>query len=1093
MPENLTVGEVKKLCGERTYQRGLHYQRGERVTVAEWDEFSRAIFGEVEGSGKNIYEQEIYFSPAGRNRLNGFCSCPVSRNCKHVAAVLLEWIDRNQASSENPVSPLKGDLGKWLKSTNELLSLKNNDQGPEPGNKCLLYLLDEKNRGFEHKVTLRAVKSRRLKRGGWGKANNFNLFDLNSYYSYYGSAAGALPLDYEVARLLADDNAYSNHLPQIKGDFGLLALQRLLQSGRCFYRSLDNPPLSLGPPRTASFHWKTEKEKTQLEILLEGESSGWLLIPTATPWYLDTQSHQCGPISQPLSTVMLQALRALPEIASDQLTELSYFLLRELPPQSIELPVELVVNQIDQPPIPHLFLHSVKDSQGNRHHLARICFDYGPLTLPPYLLRGQELELIRSTEEDWQVRRYPTEEASALQSLSDLGLEPASPSLERKGELELFFERDSLAASALAWRNLVAELPRLEGFGWKVTIDDTFVISFETISEIYADIDDENSQDWFEIGLTIEHDGHKISLAPLLVQWFEEDAHDQPLLHRLEGNRWLEIPHSVLQPVVETLVELFSDHQGDVDAAFRLLRSRSHSLLDIEERLNDSGHQIHWKGGKNVRQLAEKLRNFSGVTLIDKPDGLTGELRGYQQQGLSWLQFLREYEFNGILADDMGLGKTLQTLSHLLIEKNSGRLDRPALIVAPTSVLSNWLREAERFTPGLNCLLLHGPERAEEFSQLASYDLVITSYALLTRDLEQHLQQSYHSLILDEAQAIKNPQAKTTQAALQIKAAHRLCLTGTPLENHLGELWSLFHFLMPGFLGKRRDFTQIFRTPIEKHQNKARQEQLQQRISPFILRRTKEKVALELPPKTMMIREAELGSAQAKLYESLRLSMTKKITGLLKSKGLQRSHIEILDALLKLCQACCDPRLVKLDSARKVKPSAKLETLLELLEKLRDEGRKIIVFSQFTSMLALIEVELEQRKINYSKLTGQTRKRDAAITAFQEGDAQVFLISLKAGGVGLNLTAADTVIHYDPWWNPAVEKQATDRAHRIGQEKPVFVYKLVAKGTVEEKILQLQEKKQKLADGVYARRAQDEPLSGISSEDILNLLTPIKT
>jgi SNF2 family DNA or RNA helicase len=513
--------------------------------------------------------------------------------------------------------------------------------------------------------------------------------------------------------------------------------------------------------------------------------------------------------------------------------------------------------------------------------------------------------------------------------------------------------------------------------------------------------------------------------------------------------------------------------------------------LEIEAQLNQDCHQLAWRGGRELRQLGEKLRNFSGIAPVASPPGLQAELRGYQLQGLAWLQFLREYQFNGVLADDMGLGKTLQTLSHLLLEKQADRLTQPALVVAPTSVLSNWRREVQKFAPQLSCLIVHGPKRTQYFDQLADYDLVITNYALISRDLQLHQKQNYSWLILDEAQAIKNPAAQTSQALGKITCRHRLCLTGTPLENHLGELWSLFHFLMPGFLGQQKKFNRTFRTPIEKHRNSDRQEQLQLRLAPFILRRNKDQVTRELPPKTQMIREAELGSAQAKLYESLRLAMVKKVSKLLEDKGLQRSHIEILDALLKLRQVCCDPRLVKLESARKVKKSAKLDALLDLLETLLEENRKILIFSQFTSMLRLIEEELQTRGISYSQLTGQTRKRDEAIALFQEGDVPVFLISLKAGGVGLNLTAADTVIHYDPWWNPAVEEQATDRAHRIGQDKPVFVYKLICSGTVEEKILRLQSHKQELAQGIYRRGDQQEPMAGLKSEDILNLLTPI--
>jgi len=308
--------------------------------------------------------------------------------------------------------------------------------------------------------------------------------------------------------------------------------------------------------------------------------------------------------------------------------------------------------------------------------------------------------------------------------------------------------------------------------------------------------------------------------------------------------------------------------------------------------------------------------------------------------------------------------------------------------------------------------------------------------------------------------------------------------------NHLGELWSMFHFLMPGYLGTQERFTKLFRTPIEKHGDDTRGAQLRKRVQPFMLRRTKDLVADDLPEKTEMVRSVPLSGKQRDLYETVRLAMDKKVRDEINKKGLARSHIMILDALLKLRQVCCDPQLVKLAKAKKVKQSAKLELLMDMIPEMVEEGRKILIFSQFTTMLSIIEKELKKHKISYSKLTGQTRKREEAINAFQEGDANVFLISLKAGGVGLNLTAADTVIHYDPWWNPAVEKQATDRAYRIGQDKPVFVYKLLTEETVEEKILKLQEKKQQLADAVYGGKGKEKLAFG--QDELMDLLKPLE-
>lgn len=424
----------------------------------------------------------------------------------------------------------------------------------------------------------------------------------------------------------------------------------------------------------------------------------------------------------------------------------------------------------------------------------------------------------------------------------------------------------------------------------------------------------------------------------------------------------------------------------------------------------------------------------------------------------------------GQQAPQVLLGKTVQALAHLLLEKEQGRADRPSLVVAPTSLMGNWRREAHQFTPDLRVLTLHGPRRREQFAAITDHDLVLTTYPLLVRDRQTLLAHDYHLLILDEAQIIKNPGAQASRMVRELRARQRLCLTGTPMENHLGELWSLFDFLLPGLLGDARQFRRVFRNPVEKAGDTAVAAQLARRVRPFLLRRTKEAVVRELPPKTEIVRSVELEGMQRDLYESIRLAMHERVRRAVADKGLARSRIVILDALLKLRQACCDPRLVKLESARKVLHSVKLEMLLELLPGMLEEGRRVLLFSQFTGMLKLIEARVKEAGIDYVKLTGQTRDRTTPVARFQRAEVPLFLISLKAGGLGLNLIAADTVIHYDPWWNPAVERQATDRAHRIGQENPVFVYKLIAEGTVEEKIQSLQARKQALADSLFDRK-----------------------
>ena len=369
-------------------------------------------------------------------------------------------------------------------------------------------------------------------------------------------------------------------------------------------------------------------------------------------------------------------------------------------------------------------------------------------------------------------------------------------------------------------------------------------------------------------------------------------------------------------------------------------------------------------------------------------------------------------------------------------------------------------------------------------------DRLLTTYALLPKDLSHFKGLKLHVLILDEAQYIKTPGSKAAQAARQLEARQRLCLSGTPLENHLGELWSLFHFLLPGWLGDAKAFNRDYRVPIERQGNDERLQHLNARIKPFLLRRTKEQVATELPAKTEMIHWVELSDAQRDVYETMRLAMDQKVRAEITRKGVARSQIIILEALLKLRQVCCDLRLINSQaSTARGAHSGKLTSLMEMLEELLAEGRRVLLFSQFTSMLRLIEAELQHRGIAYALLTGETRDRRAPVHDFQSGQLQIFLISLKAGGVGLNLTAADTVIHYDPWWNPAAENQATDRAYRIGQEKPVFVYKLITRGTVEEKIQQLQQEKSALAAGVLdGRQAGDWRLA---AEDIDALFAPL--
>jgi SNF2 family DNA or RNA helicase len=429
----------------------------------------------------------------------------------------------------------------------------------------------------------------------------------------------------------------------------------------------------------------------------------------------------------------------------------------------------------------------------------------------------------------------------------------------------------------------------------------------------------------------------------------------------------------------------------------------------------------------------------------------------------------------------MGLGKTVQILAFLSLEKARGHISQPVLIVAPTSLMTNWFNEAQKFAPDLKVLVLHGPDRKQSFAAIPEHDVVLTTYPLIARDREVLLSRDWHMAVLDEAQTIKNPDAATTRWLRDVKARHRFCLTGTPMENHLGELWSIMSFANPGYLGDKAGFVRQWRTPIEKRADKVRAATLARRVRPFLLRRTKAEVAAELPAKSEIVERIVLEGKQRDLYDAIRLSMSDKVRKAIQQRGLAKSHIVVLEALLRMRQVCCDPALLKLDDGVE-RPSAKLDRLMEMVLELLSEGRKIIVFSQFTSMLDLVRKRLDAEAVRYGVLTGDTKDRKRAIDGFQNGTNDVFLVSLKAGGVGLNLTAADTVIIFDPWWNPAVEEQAIDRAHRIGQDKAVFVYRLVAAGTVEEKMEGLKERKRALADSLFDRDGQIA--STLTEEDV---------
>ncbi|MCK6549174.1 DEAD/DEAH box helicase [Myxococcota bacterium] len=556
-----------------------------------------------------------------------------------------------------------------------------------------------------------------------------------------------------------------------------------------------------------------------------------------------------------------------------------------------------------------------------------------------------------------------------------------------------------------------------------------------------------DQRDWFQVSGTIQVDETQVRLAALV----DAVRRDQRYVE-VDRDHWIELGdrlHAQLRRLDDLSLESSSKTMLDVSPALPLVAP------DLVSSVGELRTSARWD---------ELVRGLAAREEPPLPAELAGVLRNYQIEGHRWMARLAAWRFGACLADDMGLGKTLQAIAILSHRAGIG----PALVVAPTSVAFNWARELARFAPSLRVVELGGIEpsaRPAVSSKVGPGDVVIVGYGLLVREIERLEALTFSTFVLDEAQAVKNADTDRARAARRIDATWRLALTGTPVENHPGELWSLFRILAPGLLGSWERFKNRFILPMEMEDATERRRALAEILRPFVLRRTKSQVARELPPKTEVTIDVELSAAERRRYEEVRLSSIAELTGIADELPGERRRFIVLSAITRLRQLACHPRLV---DAAWASSSAKLDTALQLLRELRAEGHRALVFSQFTGLLDLMEEALADAQIPWVRLDGETpaRGREHRVDAFQRGQATAFLLSLKAGGTGLNLTAADYVLHLDPWWNPAAEDQATDRAHRIGQTRPVTVYRLVAKGTIEEQVLEVHDEKRALVDAL---------------------------
>jgi superfamily II DNA or RNA helicase len=630
---------------------------------------------------------------------------------------------------------------------------------------------------------------------------------------------------------------------------------------------------------------------------------------------------------------------------------------------------------------------------------------------------------------------------------------------------------------------LGSSIPRVRRMGWKVELEgriEPFMDELDYALPVVKVKQPASGSKWFEVGFDFENaEGESLSQRDIQRALMKGDS----FIER-DGRSIL-----IDADAIQTARDVFNDcgsTEGSEAGTFRMgsiYGAYVQSSLDALDGVDVEAPPA-WQQASRIHNRADQVKPVPIANELEKI------LRPYQKDGVYWLEFLQRNGFGGILADEMGLGKTVQSLTWIQNYFRQAPEATPALIVCPTSLVENWAEEAAKFTPDLHVLIMSGADRHKMWDQLLDHQIVVTSYALIRRDIEKYIETEFSIIILDEAQHIKNRSTQNALAAKKLKARHRLVLTGTPIENSVSDLWSIMDFLMPGYLGSHRVFRENYELPISKGSSdgESAQHKLKRKLHPFLLRRLKKDVAKDLPPKIERVISCTLSKDQQLVYNQLLQASRRKISDIVEQKGFNHARMEILKVLLRLRQICCHLDLLKLDNVKSTHPSAKMELFFELIDEALDGGHRVLVFSQFTSMLRILRKELEKQNRPYCYLDGSTKDRLSIVKEFNTNHTiPVFLISLKAGGTGLNLTGADMVIHFDPWWNPAVENQATDRAYRIGQKRTVYSVKMITRGTVEDKVLAMQKKKQQVIDATLTR--DDQVMQKLTWEDVQDLLS----
>ena len=1000
---------IKKLFRPNVLAKAKEYYKNGKITWLEHTPNFSVVDSTVLGDNGTPFNQriEIIKLPTGYS-VDTHCTCNIKTKCRHLAAILLKLkIEHSGEYGEDYF------INDWF---SELSALKNAEENVP--SQVLLFVLDIEN----NKVFLSPKLANHDKNQNYTLGRNLTDQQLNSFIT----PSDLLESDFRLYSWIRSQNAVGSL--ELKGQWGFNALQQLIATERLF---LQRSRVAIKPQsgQALSFNWKQEKDVTQLGINLD-QSKNWALIKTTPPTYLDLEHLKIGRIRTPLSADEISHLQTMPALHDTNFDRI----------------YKQLADNFGAGVIPHPTNSKTTLPKAASNAVLKVTMEERGLTLSLLFKYKNKNYLAGSAPENLINNAF---ENTVTNELVNLGFEFC------KGGLQSEFIFTKQSPIHLHW--LIYELfPSFKERGWKVSVTKVNVANPQ-------------SEVTLNVNRAIGHQMHcKVLLydAKAALLFNNDDLAYQSLNRQSELFHYYPVGRQ-FGVINKSAINLLNEFKQ----RFEFVKTRDEfniplSYLPQLVKHTEINVELH---DDTLESYLEELNNSDSTMPTVSLHGLNDSvvLREYQQQGVDWLSFLKRHKLGGILADDMGLGKTLQVIAFLTSTYNRPQAG-PTLIVCPTSLVSNWENEITKFAKGLKVTTIFGSNRNEPLQHLAQSQCILTTYPLLKRDIAYYSPLYFENIILDEAQYIKNDTAQVSRLVKRLNADFKLCLSGTPIENNLFELKSLLDFAMPSLLGSQAHFKQHFQTPIERDADMERAEQLKALIMPFILRRTKAQVAQELPEKTELTKEFEFEPKQKEMYEGITRSLEEKLTDLFAEQGVQKSKLAFLEALLKLRQICCHPKLIEPDTHA---GSAKLEWLATHLPLMLSLGRKVIIFSQFTSALDLIAQRLAEINIDFSLLTGQTRHRDKVIDEFTSGKTSVFLISLKAGGTGLNLTQADTVIHFDPWWNPAVEKQATDRAYRIGQTNPVFVYKLIMSNSIEQKVFKMQEDKQALVDALFTDKS----------------------